>query len=103
MEFTPLTQIKPLDFTKVEKTSSEKTSSTENATPFSSIFSQAIDTVNQTDSVTKKDSFLLAQGESDDLHTLIINSSKAGIAVDMMVALRNRALDAYNEIMRMNI
>lgn len=102
MEFTPLTQIKPLDFTNTESTS--KVSGTDNVeVPFENVFSEVINAVNATDSVTTTDAFNLAQGDADDLHNLIINSTKAGIAVDMMVALRNRALDAYNEIMRLGV
>lgn len=102
MEFTPLTQIKPLDFTKTEKTNSAE--QVDNAEiPFENVFSQVINAVNETDAITATDTFNLAQGDADDLHNLIINSSKAGIAVDMMVALRNRALDAYNEIMRLGV
>ena len=33
----------------------------------------------------------------------MINSNKAGIALDMVVQVRNKVLDAYNEVMRMQL
>jgi flagellar hook-basal body complex protein FliE len=42
-------------------------------------------------------------GESVDLHELMISMEKADISLRLMVQLRNKAIDAYQEIMRMQI
>ena len=47
--------------------------------------------------------YKLATGQTDDLHNLSIASEKATMSVQILVQLRNKALDAYNEIMRMNV
>ena len=40
---------------------------------------------------------------SEDAHSVMIASSQAQLAVDMLVSLRNKALEAYNEVMRISI
>ncbi len=73
------------------------------AIPFKEIFDAAIDDVKQTDAVKKQDTINLALGKADDLHNIMINANKASLAIDFAMELRNKALDAYNEIMRMGI
>jgi flagellar hook-basal body complex protein FliE len=49
----------------------------------------------------KGSELLLSVGSLDDLHTLTIQTAKADLALETLVQLRNKALDAYNEIMKM--
>jgi len=37
------------------------------------------------------------------LHTAMINAAKADITLQAAVQIRNKLLDAYNEIMRINL
>lgn len=73
------------------------------STSFSEIFRNAVDAANETDARAKADELAVATGESDDLHTLMINVAKADLALQTLVQLRNKALDAYNEIMRITL
>lgn len=70
---------------------------------FKKIFQDLITNVEQTEAVTKMDSYNLSIGNMDDLHTMMINASKADIALQTMVQLRNKVLDAYTEVMRTNL
>ena len=70
---------------------------------FRDIFFSAIEDVKTTETDLAQKEYLFATGQLDDPHTLTIASTKAQTSVDMLVTLRNKALDAYNEIMRMNI
>lgn len=45
----------------------------------------------------------LASGGPATVHELMIANSKSSIAVDLLVQTRNRAVDAYSEIMRMQV
>ena len=47
--------------------------------------------------------YLLATGQVEDAHTVMIAASQAQVAVDMLVQLRNKALDSYNELMRISL
>ncbi|MCF8062311.1 MAG: flagellar hook-basal body complex protein FliE [Deltaproteobacteria bacterium] len=43
-----------------------------------------------------------AVGKSQSLHEIMIASEKAGISFKLLVEIRNKLLDAYQEIMRMS-
>lgn len=45
----------------------------------------------------------LARGEPVELHEVIIATEKAQLAFDLAVQLRNRVVEAYQEIMRMPV
>jgi flagellar hook-basal body complex protein FliE len=45
----------------------------------------------------------LASGELTDLHEYMAASTKASLAVELTVAIRDKAVEAYQEIMRMQI
>ncbi len=70
---------------------------------FKSVFEEAIDDVRKTEDTLAKNQYLLATGQIEDPHTVAIASSEAQLASDVLVSLRNKALEAYNEIMRINL
>jgi len=45
----------------------------------------------------------LASGQARNLHEVMISVEKADISLKMLVQFRNKALQAYEEIMRMQI
>ena len=69
---------------------------------FKGIFENAINDVNSTDDTLAKEQYLLATGQTENPHSVTIAASEAQLAVDMLVALRSKALEAYNEIMRIS-
>ena len=74
-----------------------------NGNVFKDVFQNAVNNVEQTDAEVMNQQYLLATGQTDDIHNLTIASTKAQLSVDFMVQLRNRAMDSYSEIMRINI
>jgi flagellar hook-basal body complex protein FliE len=70
---------------------------------FKEIFQDVVKNVEETEAVTKMDAYNLSIGNMDDLHTMIINAAKADVALQTMVQLRNKFLDANSEIMRINL
>ena len=70
---------------------------------FKEIFQDVINNVEETEAATKEDAYNLSIGKMDDMHTMIIDAAKADIALQTMVQLRNKFLDAYSEIMRTNL
>lgn len=70
---------------------------------FTDVFKEAFQNVQDTQETMQSDNVKLALGEIDDLHTININRAKATLAVDTFVALKNSAVEAYNEIIRMSI
>jgi len=84
-------------------TKSTSSVSNGNELPFQSMFEDAINNVVQTQSDVDQQVTLLATGQSDDVHNLSIASTKASLSLDLLVELRNKTIDAYNELMRMNV
>lgn len=70
---------------------------------FENILSDAMEITNQAEDNDKKNSIGLLTGEINDLHTAMIDMEKADIALQLTVQIRNKILDAYNEIMRMQL
>jgi len=71
--------------------------------PFANFFKDAMQNVVETDKQVAMDVQAISTGQADDLHNLTINQTRAQIAVDLMVQIRNRLMESYSEIMRINI
>lgn len=84
---------------KVNSQSNEK----KNDILFKSVFNNALNNYIDSENQVDDDIYKLSTGESDDLHNLMINTKKAEISLDLVLQLRNKALDAYNEIMRLSV
>ena len=93
-----LEPIKPLGTAKETKVSNNGIEDI-----FKNIFQERMNDIYETDNAVAADVRALVTGESDDLHTLGIDIAKAQISLSLMVQLRNRFIDSYNELMRINI
>ena len=76
---------------------------TETKNNFSSFISTSVKEVNnsqiEADGAIEK----LHSGEAQNLHDVMIAVEKADLSLRMLVQIRNKALTAYDEIMRMQI
>jgi flagellar hook-basal body complex protein FliE len=45
----------------------------------------------------------VALGETDNLHQVMMNLERTKLDFDLLLAVRNKVLDAYQELMRMQI
>jgi len=70
---------------------------------FKEIFQDVVNNVEETEAATEMDAYKLSIGQMDDMHTMIINAAKADVALQTMVQLRNKFLEAYSEVMRTNL
>lgn len=70
---------------------------------FGSIFQSAIDAVKESDAEKTQMQYLMATGQLDNPVALNMASTKYELSVSLLVQLRNRALEAYNEIMRISL
>ena len=70
---------------------------------FKEIFQGLVNNVEQTEAQTEMDAYNLSIGNMDDMHTMIINAAKADVALQTMVQLRNKFLEAYSEVMRTSL
>lgn len=70
---------------------------------FGDIFRSAIENVRETDAEKNQLQYLMATGQLDNPAELTIASTKAATSVELLVQLRNKALDSYNELMRIGL
>lgn len=70
---------------------------------FKGIFEEAVNNVKRTDEDLTNKQYLLATGQIEDAHSVSIAAAQAQLSVDMLVSLRNKALESYNELMRINL
>lgn len=82
---------------KIDETASNSGAS------FKNIFSNAVNDVREKEADLQHKQFLLATGQIDDAHTVPIAMAEAKMSVDMLVQLRNKTLEAYNELMRISL
>lgn len=73
------------------------------AASFTDIFQSAVDSVRETDAEKTQLQYLMATGQLDNPAALTLAGSKAQLSVDLLVQLRNKALDAYSELMRISL
>ncbi len=100
MEFTPINGINSI-FDENNTSFTQTQGATDNM--FTDIFKAAIDNVEQTDAVKNDLQYKLATGQLDNPAELTIAATEAAVSVDLLVQLRNKAVESYNEIMRMGM
>ena len=68
---------------------------------FSDMFTKMIGSVNELQAKAGKAQQALMAGEPVELHEVMIKAEKSGLAMDLLLEVRNRLIDGYKEIMRM--
>ena len=70
---------------------------------FADIFQSMIDNVKETDAAKNEAYYALASGELDNPAQATIAATQASLATELLVQMRDRALDAYSELMRISL
>ena len=70
---------------------------------FSDVFKEVFNDVQETQRVVQEDSVRLAMGEIDDLHTIYNNMTKAAVAVETFVAIKDAAVNAYDKVLQISM
>jgi flagellar hook-basal body complex protein FliE len=70
---------------------------------FSGLINQGLDQVNQQLISSQVDLQKLAVGDSQNLHQIMMNLEESRISFQLMMQVRNRLLEAYQDIMKMQI
>ena len=108
-QITPINSVMPIEqLLRLNSIASDRMGQAgggNNSYSFSDILSGMINSVNETDAVTKNDAYNLAMGFTDlqDLHNIEINAIKADLALRTLTSVRNKVLEAYTEVMRITI
>ena len=73
---------------------------------FSSVLSAAMKSLDETNELQNKaeaEEIRFALGEAENTHDLLVAETKANIALQYTVAVRDKLIDGYKEIMQMSI
>lgn len=70
---------------------------------FSSFLNQAIEEVNKQQVASSEMTKRIASGDIQNLHQALILKEQASVTLDLTIQVRNKVVEAYQEIMRMNI
>lgn len=70
---------------------------------FTEMFGELVASANRQGHLAGKAALDLAEGRSDDIHGTMIEIQKAGIEVKLVGNIKNKVVDAFYEIWRMNI
>lgn len=89
-----------------DTSSEKKTVTKDNTTAFQSLLDSAINMYQEADSLQKKAEVAelnFAMGYSSNTHDLALAQQKANIALQYTVKVTNKVLDAYKELMQMQL
>ena len=95
---TPVSGGAPLGKTgNIEKTIKETNSS------FGEVLNQAVKDVNSLQSQAGEAVEKMVAGQDVDLHDVMIAVEKAKTSFDLLMEIRNKTIDAYRELMRIQV
>lgn len=87
----------------IQKTNQSTITPYESQKSFSAFLKDSIEKVNQTQIESDKLTEKLISGQDVDLHQVMIAAQKASITTQLTLEIRNKAVEAYQEMMRMQV
>ncbi len=80
---------------------SNATANSKDAPSFNQVFDQVSSAVQNLDQELFASQIDLVTGNARDMHTAVLAAEKASLTLDLIISVRNKAIEAYQEIMRM--
>jgi|WetSurMetagenome_2_1015567.scaffolds.fasta_scaffold1612353_1 flagellar hook-basal body complex protein FliE len=74
-----------------------------NGASFGDALNKAIEQVNNLQTEADKMAVKVAAGDTDQIHQAIIAMEKASLALDLTIQVRNKAIEAYQELIRTQV
>jgi flagellar hook-basal body complex protein FliE len=71
--------------------------------PFSSRVAEGLQELNQQLLTNQRDLQQLAVGDAENLHEIMIRLEESRVSLQLMLQVRNRVLEAYQDVMRMQV
>lgn len=103
MSIDPITRLRPVtalnDATRVDS----QPDSQAPGVSFKGMLKDAVGEVNKLQHESDKLAVGLASGDVEDVHRSMIAMQKAKLALDLTIQVRNKVIEAYQEIMRMQV
>lgn len=87
----------------IDSTATAATTGAADGGAFSSIQASSFDQLQATQATADGLAAQAATGDLKDVHDYMIARNEASLAVEMVVSIKNKAVEAFNEIMRMPV
>ena len=100
MELQPISPLRPL---QAESAGAVGETTKTQPTMFADIFRSMVDNVRQTDAAKTQSEYALATGQLDNPAVASVAATQAELSLSLLVQMRNKALDAYSELMRISL
>jgi flagellar hook-basal body complex protein FliE len=84
-------------------TNNQKLTPAESQKKFASFLADSLNKVNEAQIHSDVATTKLANGEKIDLHEVMITSQKASVTLQATLEIRNKVIEAYQEVMRMQV
>ena len=94
--------VQPAAVTDAAKTGKADTQSGQEKT-FGQMLSEVLNDVNDLQNTAEKASYNLAAGNIQDISEVTVATEKARLALQLTMQVRSKVIDAYQEIMRMQV
>ncbi len=72
-------------------------------TDFAGLLEQALQDIDSTETAAQQSTINLLTGQDDSIHSIMIEAEKSQLALNLLIQVRNKVLDAYKEIMQMQV
>lgn len=74
-----------------------------NSVSFTDVFNDALQQISDADKVNQQSTIAVLSGDDEGLDTTMIAAEKAKLTLSFGIAVRNKIVDAYNEIIKMQV
>lgn len=98
-----ISAINPNGLIKMNQNSLQKIEENKNTTSFANVIQGYLKNVDNTVKEASDLSVKLAAGQVENIHDVTIATQKSKLALELTVTIRDRAVEAYQETMRMQI
>ncbi len=71
--------------------------------PLNNVFSKLLSEANGQQIASDKAIEQLASGQTDSIHDVVLSVAKADLSFRLVLEIRNRLVEAYQEVMRMQV
>ena len=99
MPIAPIGSVMPV--TGTSNVSGTTATSGTGGSGFATAMTGAVDELQQLQSTSNDLAIKAVTGDLDDIHNATIASTRAQVTLELVAAVRNKGVDAFNEIMRM--
>ncbi len=96
-------EIGGVDFPAFREFLKEKGNEIKSEEDFTSALKEFLEWVNTQQQKSKEIKEAVLRGEDVPLHRMVIEFEKAGVALNLMIEVRNKLLEGFQELMRMQV